>query len=146
MSKRIPGAFVILVAAAITACGGGGSGADGVNSGPDEYVVQVSLTEFGVEMDSSSVPAGAPVTFVFTNNGVLEHNIVLEPLDSVDEPLEYSDGELAKIVEIEPGDTATLTYVFQEGENFQVGTMVQLGCHLPGHYEAGMFQGFSIEP
>ena len=40
------------------------------------------------------------------------------------------EGEAA--VEVAPGETATLVYTFDEP-----GTLL-IGCHVPGHYAAGM--------
>ena len=41
-------------------------------------------------------------------------------------------GDDAEAVTVEPGESATLTYTFEEA-----GT-VEVGCHQPGHYKAGM--------
>ena len=71
----------------------------------------------------------------------IEFNQDLKP-----DQLALNSANMEKL-KIEPGDTAALSYVFQESENSEVGAaMLQLGCHLPGHYEAGMFQAFSVEP
>ena len=70
-------------------------------------------------------------SFNVTNNGTEVHEFVIEPAGAVDEPLE-ANGEEVEIEDIEPGQTASLTFTFTEAGNFQ------FSCHIPGYYPAGM--------
>ena len=42
----------------------------------DGYVVEVTMLEFGYELDRETVPVGEPVTFRFVNDGQIEHEVV----------------------------------------------------------------------
>jgi uncharacterized cupredoxin-like copper-binding protein len=106
-------------------------------------VVQVVLTEFGVEMDRAGIPVGVPVIFRVSNEGKIDHNLILEMSEAIDEPLLDPDGNPAKIMNVNPGETAELRFAFEQGAEY--GLALQFGCHLPGHYEAGMFQEFKVE-
>lgn len=82
--------------------------------------------------------AGETVRFVFTNTGDVVHEAYV---GTADEQREHGDdmesmggmdhGDDDTLV-VEPGETGELTYTFDEpGE-------IQIGCHQPGHFEAGM--------
>lgn len=130
----IVGVGLMTLALAVAACGAGSAG----SGEPEGVTVNVKMTEFAFEMDKTEVPAGVPVTFNITNEGAVEHEVVLEVAGVNDEPLENPDGSEAEAEDIEPGGTAKLTYTFDEGGSFQ------LGCHIPGHYEAGMVKEFTV--
>lgn len=109
----------------------------------EAFVVNVTLAEFSVDMDRTSVPAGIPVIFRIRNEGSIDHNLILEMSGEIDEPLFDSEGKPAKIVNMNPGESTELRFLFEEGADY--GFALQFGCHLPGHYEAGMFQEFRVE-
>jgi uncharacterized cupredoxin-like copper-binding protein len=138
-SKAMRGTLIVmalLASLALAACGGDDNAAGG---GADaDVVVNVSLTEFGVEMDTTDIPSGVDVVFMVTNDGTLEHEIKLEAPDAVDEPLAGPDGQPAQVIDIAPGDSGSFTYTFEEGGAFQ------MACHIAGHYEAGMTQDISV--
>jgi uncharacterized cupredoxin-like copper-binding protein len=99
--------------------------------------VGVTLTEYKVSMASTSIPAGVPVTFNATNKGQTIHEVVLEKAGAADQPLEMNGGE-AEIEDIAPGQTKSATWtITQPG-------VYQLACHVPGHFEAGMVQQFTV--
>jgi len=98
--------------------------------------VNVTLTEYKVEMSKISLPAG-PVKFTITNEGSIVHEIVLEPGGAVDAPLE-SDGKVAEVEDVQPGQTVTLEWTIDTPGQYQ------LTCHLPGHYENGMQTAFEV--
>ena len=99
-------------------------------------VIHVTLTEFKVTIDRTSVPAG-PVTFEITNNGAIEHELVLEAAGSHDEPFELNGVESEKEA-IQPGTTVSFDWTLEPGE-------YQLSCYVPGHFEAGMHTTFTVE-
>lgn len=123
--------LVILSAAALSlaACGGTKPPA-----GPSE--VQVTLSEFKVEMDKTSIPAG-PVKFVITNKGAIEHELVLELAGVNDEPFE-AGGKASEAEDIEPGGSATLEWTIDTPGQYQ------LACYVEGHREAGMVTTFTV--
>lgn len=104
----------------------------------DAAVINVTLTEFTVDIDREFVPRGL-ARFVITNSGSIEHNLYIEPVGAIADPFVGPEGIPAAFESIQAGDTVNLDYHFKiAGEEFQ------LGCHLPGHYEAGMVQVFSV--
>lgn len=119
---------LILAAFVLTACGG--------SKGPAETVVNVKLTEYMIQMDKTSIPAGK-VKFVIQNAGSLEHEVVLEPGNANDEPYD-ANGVESEAENIAPGTSATLEWTLDTPGDYQ------LGCHTPGHFEQGMFTEFTV--
>jgi uncharacterized cupredoxin-like copper-binding protein len=126
---------VILTGAALSlaACGG-------KPSGPTE--VHVKLTEFKVEMDKTSIPAG-PVKFLIDNAGALKHELVLEPAGVDDQPFE-ANGKASEAEGIEAGKSATLEWTIDKPGQYQ------LACHVKennvDHYATGMVTTFTVTP
>jgi uncharacterized cupredoxin-like copper-binding protein len=119
--------LLVVVALALAACG---------PKGPAVTEVKVTLNEYTISMDKTSIPAG-PVKFVIQNVGSLTHEVVLEPADVVDEPFTANDKE-SEAENIEPGQSATLEWTIDTPGQYQ------LGCHTPAHYEQGMFTNFTV--
>lgn len=123
---------IFVMALSLTACGGQAS------SGPAE--VHVRLSEFKVEMDKTSIPAG-PVTFIFDNVGDELHEAVLEPAGADDQPFEVN-GEVSEAEDIEAGQSATLEWTIDQPGQYQ------LACHInennEDHYANGMVTTFTV--
>ena len=119
-----------LLTFALAACGNSG--------GPTE--VHVKLTEFKIEMDKTSIPAG-PVKFIIDNAGNDVHEVVLEPAGIDDKPFE-ADGNESEVEDIQPGASATLEWTIDEPGDYQ------LGCHInennEDHYALGMVTTFKV--
>ena len=128
-------AFVVflLVAALLGACSTPGS--------DDSTKVRVTLTDFGVVSSSTQFTAGTPYTFTITNEGQVPHEFMFIP--PVMAGMADMHGEATHstaLIEVEeyelpPGATYILTYTFPESV---AGTELEIACHTPGHYEAGM--------
>ncbi len=99
--------------------------------------VNVTLKEFTIEMSTRTIPVNTPFKVIVTNRGAIEHEIVLEKADDMDEALE-GVGDDGEIEHIAPGSTRTAVWTINEPGEYK------LGCHTPGHYEAGMFQTFTV--
>lgn len=125
LHRILPAVLLTIIALSLTACG---------NNGPT--VVNVKLTEYGVTLDKTSVPAG-PIKFVIQNSGTIVHELVLEPANSNDKPFESNSGA-SEVENLEPGKSATLEWTLDEPGTYQ------LGCHTPGHFEQGMFATFEV--
>jgi steroid delta-isomerase-like uncharacterized protein len=97
----------------------------------EEQTVQVTLKEMTITASLTTFTVGVPYTFVVTNAGQVEHEMVIEHHGDVDKPMEANGAE-SEAPDIEPGKAKTLTWTFTEPGTYQ------LGCHVPGHYEAGM--------
>lgn len=111
-----------------------------------ETRIEVTLTDaLRIEPATMTVPAGVPVTFVVTNAGVLEHEFYLGDEEAQAE----HDREMAgsgmihdepEGIGVDPGETKELTYTFSEpGETLG-------GCHVVGHYAAGMRAVITVVP
>lgn len=124
----------------LAACGG-----DGDDAGSDgEGTIEIRAFDIGFEPTSVEVAAGETVTFVVTNDGAVEHEFVLGPEHiqmehegSMGEGMEHD--EMAEdamegwpAVTLAPGATEEVTHTFEEAGE------VLFGCHVEGHYAAGM--------
>lgn len=120
---------LLLGALSLAACG---------PKGPTE--VHVKLTEFKIEMDKTSIPAGA-VKFLIDNTGKEKHEVVLEPAGVNDEPFE-ANGKESEAEDIEAGQSATLEWTIDQPGQYQ------LACHInennEDHYANGMVTTFTV--
>lgn len=99
----------------------------------------VKLTDaLRMEPAAMTVPAGVPVTFVVTNSGATDHEFYLGDEDAQTEH-EKEMGAMGGMghdepegIGLKPGETKELTYTFAAA-----GTALA-GCHVVGHYGAGM--------
>jgi uncharacterized cupredoxin-like copper-binding protein len=100
--------------------------------------VEVTLTDsFTIELASTTVPAGVPVTFVVTNAGAIVHEFLLGDEEvQAEHEQEMLAGGMAHDepngIAVEPGETKELTFTFDEAGE------ILAGCHEAGHYAAGM--------
>lgn len=109
-------------------------------AGAEGIRIAVTLDDMmRIEPALMSVPAGVPVTFVVTNLGGIEHEFVLGDEAAQQEheaAMQHMGGTMAMddpdAIVVAPGATKELTVVFGEP-----GEMIA-GCHVPGHYAAGM--------
>lgn len=98
--------------------------------------VRVTLSDFKIEMSNTSLPAATPITFIVTNAGTVEHELVLEAPGAVNQPLEIN-GQVAEVAELEPGESETVTWTLPQADEYQ------FACHIPEHYESGMVLRFT---
>ncbi len=134
----------LIIGALMTVLGvacGGGEGSSNASADDADRVIGVAMIDNAFDPATVSVSAGETVTFKFTNNGAVAHDAFIgdadaqkehgESMDSSDE-MEGHNMDDGDALLLEPGDSGELTHTFQEpGEIF-------IGCHQPGHYEAGM--------
>lgn len=107
--------------------------------------VEVTLTDaLKIEPAAMTVPAGQPITFVVTNSGATDHEFYLgdEAAQAAHEQEMVEMGGMAHDepagISVPPGMTKELTYTFAEpGETLA-------GCHVVGHYGAGMKATISV--
>ncbi|HEU4867928.1 MAG TPA: cupredoxin domain-containing protein [Actinomycetota bacterium] len=130
--------FAVVVAAAAliaAACGDKGPSAEDA-----DRVVEVSMKDNAFDPNSLSVKSGETVTFKFTNDGAVDHDAFIGGADAQEEHGESMDsGEMeghnmddGDSLLLEPGKSGELTHTFEDSGE------VLIGCHQPGHYEAGM--------
>lgn len=141
-------AWVPALVLVVAACSSGGSATASPSSvaspagGPQ--TIEVTLTDtLQMQPPAMTVTAGQPVTFVVTNSGAIEHEFYIgdEPAQAEQEALMQS-GEMvhdtADGISLEPGEMKELTYTFTEpGQTIA-------GCHIAGHYAAGMKAAITV--
>jgi uncharacterized cupredoxin-like copper-binding protein len=101
--------------------------------------IEVTLTDaMRIEPDPITVPAGVAVTYVVTNTGQIDHEFMLgDEAAQADHEMEMLEpGAMAHdhsyVILVKPGETRELVFTFGAP-----GQMLA-GCHIPGHYPAGM--------
>lgn len=115
---------------------------------PSATRIEVTLSDMmKIEPGAMTVPAGKPVTFVVTNTGTVLHEFTLGDAAEQEahdrEMMEAGGMSMPKdepnAIGVEPGQTKTLTYTFDAP-----GTTLA-GCHVVGHYAAGMKAAITID-
>jgi uncharacterized cupredoxin-like copper-binding protein len=131
-----------------TACGGS-DGTDERTSTEDPQAeardVHLSMVDNAYSPSTVDVEEGETVRFVFHNDGSVRHDAVIGDAATQDmhEQEVRAAGEGAQAADamshgpvpaitIEPGQTGELVHTFDEAGRMFVG------CHEPGHYDAGM--------
>ena len=87
--------------------------------------------------DPITVKAGEEITFVVENEGVIVHEFFVGTEDEqVDHAAEMAAGGMShshdNALSLKAGETGSLTMTFAKA-----GSLL-IGCHEPGHYDAGM--------
>ena len=119
-------------------------------SAPD--AIEVKMGEFFFAPRGLSVPVGVPVTFLVTNPGVIDHELVIGDAHAQDEAeaamrsmsghaghgTSGHHGDAVPSIYLRPGESGELTVTFsKKGE-------LLIGCHVPGHWVAGMRGTLSV--
>ena len=92
-----------------------------------------------------TVKAGETIRFVVTNVGRLKHEFIIgDPAEQrahaeMMRKMPGMEHEDPNALNLEPGETKTLIWQFG-----QAG-VVEVACHVPGHYEAGMVAQVKVE-
>jgi uncharacterized cupredoxin-like copper-binding protein len=126
-------ALVLLAAGAIAGC----RSAEGGQS--DAREIRIVMTDFKYEPDQITVKPGERVRFVLVNQGAVEHELVLG--DQAKQ--EQHEAEMARgghhmgnrpgEKSVAAGKTDRMEFTFPG----QPGALIY-GCHVPGHWTAGM--------
>jgi uncharacterized cupredoxin-like copper-binding protein len=139
--------IVAAVAALVTAaCGGGGGGEQSQSGAAADRTVDVDMVDTAFEPATVTAKAGERIRFVFRNQGKAAHDAFIgDAAAQADHDREMRQAEKGGhggghgnddtdqgALTLEPGKTGELTYIFE-----RPGT-VEVGCHQPGHYAAGM--------
>ncbi|MDQ4058549.1 MAG: plastocyanin/azurin family copper-binding protein [Actinomycetota bacterium] len=128
-------ALLLGVAVVGVACGGGGAG----QAEDADRVIEVEMVDNAFNPASIDVSSGQTVNFRFKNNGSIAHDAFIGDEEAQQEHAEAMENESGghgahggEGIVVDPGDTGEYTYTFDEAGQ------VLIGCHQPGHYEAGM--------
>lgn len=139
------------LALVISACGGAVEASTDNHDDPagvtTERVIEVSMTEFAFSPAPIEVNEGETVTFVVTNDGVVDHEFRLandelveaHEHDSDHEDIDEMDKDMMSVLLLAPGETGELVVTFDHDATF-----TEVTCLLPGHREAGMVTPLAI--
>ena len=131
--RHVPALIWVVVAVLVTA--GCGSDAPPTRvAAKSGDTVKVVMTDNAFSIDELDVRVGSVITFVFDNQGAVGHEAVIGNRAAQD--MHMSNGHAGmdpdSSVEVGRAQRRSLTYTFAD-----TGVMI-VGCHQPGHYEAGM--------
>ena len=117
-------------------------------AGEADRVIEIAMSDqFRFDPASVEVRVGETVTFRVTNTGAIPHDFTLgdEATQNEHEADMVAGGGMAGMghdkpntATLDPGEEAELTWRFT-----QAGT-IRYGCHLTGHYAAGMVGTITI--
>jgi uncharacterized cupredoxin-like copper-binding protein len=123
----------------VVALAGACSGSAATPSPAPPTRVDVTLTDaMRIEPDPITAQTGVAVTFVVTNSGQIDHEFMLGDEAAQDEHEQemLEPGAMAHdhsyAIAVKPGQTKELVYTFESA-----GSLLA-GCHIAGHYPAGM--------
>ena len=137
-------ALILIVAA----CSGAGAtaspSAPAASASAAPQRIEVTLSDsFTIELASTTVPAGVPVTFVVMNAGAIDHEFYVgDEAAQAEHEEEMMAGGMRHDepdgISVKPGETKELIHTFEAP-----GEMLA-GCHEPGHYTAGMKAAITV--
>lgn len=140
---RIVAALGAAAALLLAACGDDDTN---TTAGSGTRTIEIEMRDIEFSPDEVEVEAGETVRFVFHNVGAVRHDAFIGDEaaqeehememsagdDDMDMGGEGEDDAGDGGITVEPGETGELTHTFSEGDELLIG------CHEPGHYEAGM--------
>lgn len=133
MAKRfiLPLVLVMMVMG-VAACGStGGSGSSNATT------VNVTLSDMKIVSSLTTFEVNKPYRFVVKNSGAVTHEWYV---------MNRTDTDVSKALfgiapdKLPPGATQTVEYTFKTASE-----ALEMACHLPGHYEAGMHTNISVK-
>jgi uncharacterized cupredoxin-like copper-binding protein len=136
MSRSAAAALAVVLSVALVACSSDDEAGE-VPAGDVTRTVEIEMVDIAFDPEALEVSAGDTVRFVFTNTGEVAHDAFIgDPAAQDDHAAEMADahgGHDDGGITVEPGETAELVHTFGSDDD-----AVLIGCHQPGHYEAGM--------
>ena len=130
----------IAVIAVLTGCGASSAptASPTQSATPDRTIAIAANDQLRFAPDAVTVKPGETVAFTVTNTGTLPHEFIIGDDQAqrahgaqMDGGMTMGHGNTAD-ASVPPGKTVTVIYTFGTA-----GTLVY-GCHVTGHYEAGM--------
>jgi uncharacterized cupredoxin-like copper-binding protein len=145
-SWRALGALMVMITLVAVGCGDD----DSESRGAGQALVEVAMVDIAYEPDHVTVPAGEEITFRFTNDGAINHEATIGTAEEQEahaqemaatgdhEGMDHGGADDPSLT-LGPGASGELTHVFAEPGEYLIG------CHVPGHYEAGMVVTVTVE-
>lgn len=104
---------------------------------PVDQTIEVGMADLAFEPEAISLKPGTTVRFVFHNEGRLPHQALFGD-EAAQEA--YAAGTGTRIgVEVGPGGSKSFI------RRFDAPARLIIGCHIPGHYQAGMKARLIVE-
>jgi uncharacterized cupredoxin-like copper-binding protein len=137
--------------AVLGGCGGGGdtAGTGGSSSEPPAggaEDIEVAMTEFAFDPSEVSVGAGSEVTVTASNEGSIEHDLVvldhgqeITAEDELPDDLDLVRSDAVLSLHADPGAADSGTFTAPAAGDYQVV------CLVPGHFSAGMEGTLTVE-
>ena len=142
--RRVFGAAAVVFAAALAlaACGSSdGSSGQGDDVSVDR-TVEIEMVDVAFRPATLSVRVGETVKFVFRNTGKATHDAFLgdaaaqteHEADMAETRKGMAGHEMSDddSIQVKPGKSGTIV------KTFDMAGVTEIGCHEPGHYQAGM--------
>jgi len=143
-AKPLVVAAIVAFALVTVACGSGSDVGSGTEQDPRTIEV-AALDAPAFDPSTIEVAAGETVRFVVTNTGDADHEFVVGDMEmqemAEEQAMEGMHGHAEGMASLalEPGATAETEVTFEDaGELFY-------GCHLDGHYDAGMIGTITVK-
>ncbi|MEN9644228.1 MAG: hypothetical protein RL238_897 [Actinomycetota bacterium] len=151
--RLVPSVLSVALLLGLAACGGDDSGQAGavVPAADGRAAREVVMRDIAFDTEALRVTVGSTVEFDFTNVGKIPHDAFIGDAEAQAE----HGAEMAAMaadgggmdhhsmdepaVTVQPGESASLTYTFDTPGTYEIG------CHQPGHYEAGMKMTITVE-
>ena len=134
----------------LSACAGGDSEGGSENAAPTR-TIPIEMTDIAFSPSAVTVKKGEEVRFVFTNKGAVQHDAFVgseveqsaheAQMAAGDEEMEgmHHGDSVESAVTVQPGESEEIVTTFaSRGEQI-------IGCHEPGHYDAGMKVAVTVE-
>ena len=139
VSRSVSVAACMAALFVVSSCGSDDDSASSPPGDSSTRTVEIEMRDIEFSPTTVDVEEGDEVRFVFTNSGAVTHEAYVgdaaaqaDHADEMESMGGMDHGGDAEVLTVEPGETGEISYTFAEA-----GT-VQLGCHEPGHFEAGM--------
>jgi len=109
----------------------------------------MSKATMGISVTPETVKAGEVTFEVLNSSKDTIHEMIVAKIKDMNQPLPYIDdenevnedkyGDLGEVSELDPGKSGALRLDLKPGKYI-------LYCNVPGHYMAGMWTVFTVEP
>jgi uncharacterized cupredoxin-like copper-binding protein len=148
--RRLLGLLIAVVPVAVAGGCGGGSGHPAMShdeASPSARTVDIQMRDIAYTPTAVSVYPGETVNFVFHNEGQAVHEAFIgDEMAQADHEAKMNAGGAdmgdmhpeGEEILVQPGKMGMLTHTFDHP-----GTLL-IGCHEPGHYQAGMKVALSV--
>lgn len=144
--------LTLLALLVLAACGGkdtsihGGSTPAASADGTGAQQVDIALSDFKITASQMNFVVGRPYRFVITNTSKTPHELAIVPAGMGH--MMDAEAMKASLVHVDmdqlpTGTPKTVVYTFS---NPAAAGQLEFGCHIVGHYDAGMHTPITVTP